>query len=328
MVNPSSLPKRGKKKNKKSKRRNPELLIVNPYSLDEDKEKKRAKMAKRKAKKRKKSRRKTKRRRKNPLSRRRRKNPGLEDIKTEFLGENLENVKTAALMAVGGGLALAVGTAAFGSRLGAGNVGKGLVAVLSGVVGGVVVKKLGEVTGSEFLSSAAVPGAMGAMVLGLWSIAQPLVEPWADKINAKLGFAAGLGSYIKEFQDDGSSGLGVTYYDEYTAGVSPGMDGWLGQPVTAGNPDEDLCGTPAGKKNPFCAPGMGAYEPLGDIYNNQRLGSFEAEPGFGGFVPETANPRDQQVADEMKHAAGHYGNYGSYEMGNEPFEIVDGIYGV
>ena len=121
-------------------------------------------MAKRKKAKRKsrsKGKRKT-RRRKNPLSRR---NPGLGEIKDEFLGHDLENVKTAALMAVGGGLALAVGTAAFGSRLGAGNVGKGAVAVLSGVIGGIVVKKIGEATGSEFLSSAAVPGAMGAMVL-------------------------------------------------------------------------------------------------------------------------------------------------------------------
>lgn len=298
MINPSSLPKRSKNKNKKSKRRNPELLIVNPYSLDKDKEKMRAKMAKRKAKKRKSRSRKGKRRRKNLLSKRRR-NPTLAEIKDEFLGPDLENVKTAALMAVGGGLALAVGTAAFGSRLGAGNVGKGLVAVLSGVVGGVVLKKVGEATGSEFLSSAAVPGAMGAMVLGLWSIAQPLVEPWADKINARFGFA-GLGSYTKEFED--SSGLGVTYYDEFTSGVSPGMDGWDG--TTAFNPED--C---PNKDNPFCAPGMGSYELLGDIYNTQRLGSFEAEPGFGGFVPETANPRDQQVADEMKHAAGHYGSY-------------------
>ena len=70
-------------------------------------------MAKRKKAKRKsrsKGKRKT-RRRKNPLSRRRR-NPGLGEIKDEFLGHDLENVKTAALMAVGGGLALAVVTAA------------------------------------------------------------------------------------------------------------------------------------------------------------------------------------------------------------------------
>lgn len=295
MVNPSGLPKRGKKKkSKKSRRRNPELLIVNPYSMDEDKEKKRAKMAKRKAKKRK-SRSKGRRRRKNPLSKRRR-NPGLGEIKEEFLGPDLENVKTAALMAVGGGLALAVGTAAFGSRLGTGNVGKGLVAVLSGVVGGVVAKKVGEALPGavgDFLSAAAVPGAMGAMVLGMWSIAQPVVEPWADTLNAKLGFA-GLGSWSKEFE-----GLGQAYYDEFTTGVAPGMDGYFGQPVVAA---ADLTDP---EENPF----LSGYEPLGDIYNSQRLGSFEAESGLGGFVPETANPRDQQVADEMKHASGHYGGF-------------------
>ena len=99
-------------------------------------------MAKRKAKKRKRSRK--ARRRKNPLSRRRRRrNPGLAEIKDEFLGPNLEVVKSAAIMAVGGGLALAVGTAAFGSRLGAGSVGKGAVAILSGVIGGVIAQKVG-----------------------------------------------------------------------------------------------------------------------------------------------------------------------------------------
>jgi hypothetical protein len=242
------------------------------------------------------------------LSKRRRKNPGLGDIKDEFLGHDLENVKTAALMAVGGGLALAVGTAAFGSRLGTGNVGKGAVAILSGVIGGVVAKKIGEALPGAvggFLSSAAVPGAMGAMVLGLWSIAQPVVEPWADTLNAKLGFA-GLGSWSKEFD-----GLGQAYYDEFTAGVSPGMDGYFGQPVVAAT---DLMDP---EDNPF----LSGYEPLGDIYNSQRLGSFEAERGLGGFVPETANPRDQQVADEMKHAAGDYGSYGGYEsMGGTLFE--------
>lgn len=296
MVNPSGLPsKRSKNKKSKSRRRNPELLIVNPYSLDEDKEKKRAKMAKRKAKKRK-SRSKG-RRRKNPLSKRRR-NPGLGEIKDEFLGPDLDNVKTAALMAVGGGLALAVGTAAFGSRLGSGNIGKGAVAILSGVVGGVIAKKVGEMLPGAlggFLSAAAVPGAMGAMVLGMWSIAQPMVEPWADTLNAKLGFA-GLGSWTKEFD-----GLG-SYYDEFTTGVAPGMAGYFGQPVIAAV--DDTC---ADGNNPFC--GVAGYEPLGDIYNSQRLGSFEAEPGFGGFVPETANPRDQQVADVMKHDAGHYGGF-------------------
>jgi hypothetical protein len=131
------------------------------------------------------------------------------------------------------------------------------------------------------------------MVLGLWSIAQPVVEPWADTLNAKLGFA-GLGSWTKEFD-----GLGQAYYDEFTTGVSPGMDGYLGQPVIAASDLTDP------EENPF----LSGYEPLGDIYNSQRLGSFEAEPGLGGFTPETPNPRDQQVADAMKHSGGHYGGY-------------------
>ncbi len=295
MVNPSGLPK--KKKKSKSKRRNPELLIVNPYSLEDVEEQtERAKMAKRKrkSKKSRKSRSRSKRR-KNPLARRRKNPLDFGTVKDKFLGPDLENVKMAAMMAVGGGLALAVGTAAFGSRLGGGNVGKGLTAVLSGVVGGIVISKLGEVAlpGNEMVQALAVNGAIGAMVLGAWAIAQPVVEPWADTVNAKLGFA-GLGSWSKEFE--GWSPMGQAYYDEFTTGVAPGMDGYFGQPVTAST---------AGEDNPF----LSGYEPLGDIYNSQRLGSFEAEPGLGGFVPETANPRDQQVADEMKHAAGHYGGY-------------------
>ena len=81
------------------------------------------------------------------------------------------------------------------------------------------------------------------------------------------------------------------------------------------------------EENPF----LGSYDPLGDIYNNQRVGSFEAEPGFGGFVPESANPRDQQVADEMKHSAGHYGSYefsGGTPSGGAPEWLVEDTQGV
>ena len=143
------------------------------------------------------------------------------------------------------------------------------------------------------------------MVLGAWALAQPIVEPWADKLNAKLGFA-GFGSFHREFEGYGS------YYDEFTPTVSPGNLKGYGQVTTASIEDVD---------NPFAnLEGMSGYEPLGDIYNSQRLGSFEAEPGFHGFVPETANPRDQQVADEMKHAAGHYGGYEGYgATPNDPF---------
>lgn len=313
MVNPSGLPKKKKKKNK-SRRRNPELLIVNPYSLeDHDEQKKKAKMAKRKRKSKKSRRRRSKR--KNPLARRRRrKNPlDLDSIKARFLGPDLDNVKQAAMMAVGGGLALAVGTAAFGSRLGGGALGKGLVAILSGVVGGVVVSELGKAVAPDvqFIQQLAVAGAMGAMVLGAWAIAQPVVEPWADNINARLGFA-GLGAWTKEFD-----GLGQAYYDEFTSGVAPGMDGYFGQPVIAATDLQSPADNPWIAAEDAAKGTMGAYEPLGDIYNSQRLGSFEAE-GLGGFVPETANPRDQQVADEMKHAAGMYGGYEG--MGGTLFE--------
>jgi hypothetical protein len=73
----------------------------------------------------------------------------------------------------------------------------------------------------------------------------------------------------------------------------------LGQPVVAAT---DLL-------NPEDNPFLSGYEPLGDIYNTQRLGSFESERGLAGFVPETPNSRDQQVADTMKNAAGDYGGY-------------------
>jgi hypothetical protein len=314
MVNPSKLRKKKSKKSK-SRRRNPELLIVNPYSLNEEgeKQKKRAKMAKRK----KKSKAKKSRRRKNPLARRRRRrNPDLGAVKDRFLGPDLENLKTAAVMALGGGLALGVGTAAFGTRLGAGNIGKGLVAVLSGVVGGLAIDFLGKTLGGDLggtLQSMAVPGAMGAMVLGAWTIAQPIVEPIADNLNAKLGFA-GLDAWTKEFEDRGLSGFGAVV-EEFSGkpvahpGRGKGLDEW-------GNVIETQSWVSDPSKNPF--QGYNGYEPLGDIYNDQRIGSFEAEPGFGVHEKEVANARDQQVADEMKHAAGHYGGY-EFSLGEGDF---------
>ena len=316
MVNPSDAPKKGKRKN-------PELLIVNPYSLDEkrDEQKQRAKMAKKS--------------RRNPS---RRRNPDFEAIKNKFLGPKLENVKTAAIMAAGGGFALAVGSAVAGAKFGDAATGsvlaKGVVAILSGVVGGVAADFLGQKTGITFLSDAAVPGAMGAMVLGIWSLVQAQVENAA----AKTIHSTGLAEWKAEFP--GIAGLGQSYYDEFTKTVSPGaapatsgkgVAGWLGQPVVAldglGQPVVALDGYGSDRDdNPF----MNGYEPLGDIYGSQRLGSFEAESGYGGgygeFVSEKGNPRDQQAADYMKAQAGAYGQVkksgmAGYEYGDvNPFD--------
>jgi hypothetical protein len=306
MVNPSDAPK-------KSRRKNPELLIVNPYSLDEkrDEQKQRAKMAKKN--------------RRNPS---RRRNPDFDAIKNKFLGPKLENVKTAAIMAAGGGFALAVGSAVAGAKFGDAATGsvmaKGLVAILSGVVGGVAADFLGQKTGITFLSDAAVPGAMGAMVLGIWSLVQAPVENAA----ATTIHSTGLAEWKAEFD-----GLGQSYYDEFTKTVSPGaapaappakgVAGWLGQAVTAPG-ESPFHGWNLGM-NPVTAPGtdnpFAGYEPLGDIYGSQRLGSFEAESGYGEFVSETGNPRDQQPADVMKAQAGAYGGkaLAGYE-GAGPFD--------
>lgn len=281
MVNPSSLPK--SKKNKKSRRRNPELLIVNPYSLNKEEKKGSSNMAK-------------KNRRKNPMVlRKRRRNPDVQAAVREVAGDKGKNIINALVAAVAGGASLAVGSKLLGEHVGQGSVGQGVLAVATGVGGGAAALMLADVVGpgtlGNFLRQAAIPGAVGAMTLGFWKIAQGPVEGW-------LG-GRGLAGWQKEFE-----GLGQTYYDEFTPGVSPGMSG-LGQPVVAAtdlmNPED----------NPFLSGrrGMNGYEPLGDIYNTQRLGSFESERGLAGFVPETPNPRDQQVADVMKNAAGDYGGY-------------------
>ena len=85
MVNPSETPKR-----KKSKRRNPELLIVNPYSLGDRKEKTM-------------SRTKRRRRRRNPNL------PTLEGLKTSAMGVlNVENLTQAAWIGASGAIAVGV----------------------------------------------------------------------------------------------------------------------------------------------------------------------------------------------------------------------------
>ena len=296
MVNPSDLP------NKKRRRRNPELLIVNPYSLDEDgkgkKKKKRAKMASKKRKKKSRSRSRNRSRSRSKRRRLARRNPAMGDLVKSVAGEGGKNIMYAGVAAVGGGAALAIGSKLLGERVGEGSVGQGILAVASGIGGGVVALKLSELLGpgrlGDFLRSAAIPGAIGAMTLGFWKIAQSPVEGFLEQRGL-----AGWGAWTKEFE--GYSPYGQAYYDEFTDSVSPGggnMNGF-GQPVVAAT---DLVDP---EDNPF----LSGYEPLGDIYNGQRIGSFETESGLAGFVPETANPRDQQVADEMKYAAGVYGGY-------------------
>jgi hypothetical protein len=297
-------------------------------------------MAKRKRKKRKS--RKTRRRR-NPLSRRRRRrNPDLGAVKDRFLGPDLENVKKAAIMALGGGLALGVGTAAFGTRLGAGNVGKGLVAVLSGVVGGLAVDFLGKTIGGDLgqmLQDAAVPGATGAMVLGLWAVAQPVVEPIAGNINAKLGFAGWLGDFGqgasggvldmiggKNRYVSDQPGFGQAYYDEFTHGVAPGMDGLgtvdmslvpdaLRAAVLNDEDDDEGVG--------FGIQGYNGYERLGDIYNGQRIGSFEAEPGFGSYQAAPLNTINQQDALAAAAAVARQGGAGFGAYGDADNQFID-----
>jgi len=266
LVNPSDLP------NKKSRRRNPELLIVNPYKLEKGNNG-RNQMAK------------NKNRRKNPLARRR--NPAIVETAKEVVSK--ENLKVVAAQAVGGGLALTLGTLLVGSRLGGlGAVGRAAVTVASGIGGAIILSQIGDrlagkVPHAQLLSAMAMPVATGAMVIGGWELARPV----AEALVAKARTAAGLGSWTKEFP-----GLGQTYWDEFPKGIAPGMDG-LGQNVIPHFKPED---------NLF----LSGYEPMGDVYNSGRLGSFEAESGFGGFVPEAANGRDQQVADQMKAAAGAF----------------------
>jgi hypothetical protein len=299
MVNPSKLPKR-------NRRRNPELLIVNPYSLDEKEKRKKANMAKKRKKARRSRSRKRSRRKKY------RRNPDFKMLAGQVLGENYANVKTAALMAVGGGLALGIATAALSSRVDtASNLGKGVIALAAGLGGGIAAAWVGETLGAEsgigrFLTAAAIPGAMGAMVLGFWTIAQPHVEPIADKMSAKLGFA----EWQPEYESlEGYSPYGA-FVDEFAQAKT--MDGF-GQPVVV---------DPTTQEIQFIEKeaGTSGYEPLGDIYNEQRLGSFEAEPGLGSFQPEVSNLINQQDYEATAAQAGTVASYFQGYDGNDPFE--------
>jgi len=263
-------------------------------------------MAKKKSRKKSRKSRKNKRRR-NPLSRRRRRNPDLGSLVKTIAGEGGENVINAAVGAVGGGAALAIASKLLGERLGEGTLGQGALAVAAGVGGGVVALLASNaLVGTspklaQFLATSAAPVATVAIGIGLWNMVQGQVTEWL----AGRGLA-GYGSWGKEF--DGY--LGQSVLDEFTSGVSPGTAGYLGAGVIADTENVE---------NVFAG-----YEPLGDIYGNQRLGSFEAEPGFAGHVAEIPNPADQQVADQMKHDAGHYGPLSGYgdHMFDPTFEVA------
>lgn len=314
MQNPSEPPKRKRKsKRKKSRmRRNPELLIVNPYSPDEDGNGKEKTMAKRKSRKRK-------------MSRRRRKNPvgGFDIKKTAFTilgadpatGElDYHNVKRAVMAAAGGGLALGVATAALGKHVETGtNMGKAIVALAAGVGGGVALHGIAEATDSDMLKELAVAGAFGAMVLGGWQLVQPFVEPAAETFSQKIGLAGWLGEEgISTYTSD------VAGWSPYGAFVEETVPG-LGQTVTAWT-EADTDALMAEQA------GLGSYEPLGDIYNSQRLGSFEGE-GLGKFVVEPTDAlmyqqdKDTAAAQIAKKKAG---GFAGYELAGEGAAVIGG----
>jgi len=303
-------------------RRNPELLIVNPYSLDDDEGKgKETNMAKRKG--RKKGRR---------MSKRRRRNPDIKKTINEILGTDpasgaldYHNVKRAVMAAAGGGLALGVATAALGKHVEVGtNMGKALVALAAGVGGGVALHAVAEATGMEALKELAVAGAFGAMVLGGWQLLQPFVEPVSEGINKKLGLAGWLG-------EDGMSTYtsdiaGWSPYGSYSEETVPGLDGGFGLSSLTESDVDALIAEKSGL-------GSTAYEPLGDIYNGQRLGAFEMESGFGAFVPEQADAllhqqdKDKAAAMIAKRKAG---GFGGYEFAGEGAAVIgsgDAVWG-
>lgn len=281
MVNPSKL-------NKKKLNRNPELLIVNPFegtgSPGHIKEEK--KMASKKR-------------------RMARRNPTV--VETAKKVVQLDTFKQAALLGIGGGAATAFGAAVVGRRFGESAFAPVAVATVGGILGAVVLDQLGERMNQPMLSQAAMPVAIGALALSIWELGRDPVLSTIDSLRVAVGLAPkppvlvpvapptvnGMGSdWEQEF-----SGLGQSYSDETKTGV--GLKGYESFGVVTADT--------AGQDNPFKKAGLSGYEPLGDIYGNQRLGSFEAE-GFGSFTPEEANWRDQQVADKMKSDAGVYGS--------------------
>ena len=226
----------------------------------------------------------------------RRRNPSVLQTAKSVL--NVSTAKEAAVVGIGGGAALALGAALVGQSLGTSKVAQVGIAAAGGLLGAVALSQLGERTGKKMVSDMAPKVALGAFALGLWELGR---EPVMNLIS-KARSAVGLSGWTKEFD-----GLGQAYYDEFS--VRKGVAGLGAGPnpiLSAGD-------------NPFMAArSLSGYEPLGDIVNTQRLGSFESETGFGGFVPEEANVRDQQIADQAKNSAGFYGGLGAATL-FEPF---------
>jgi len=280
LVNPSDAPK---KKKSKKRRKNPELLIVNPYKLKKG-QKRRTNMAKRKRKK--------SRKRKNPLARRRRRNPDVVASVKSVVNADMAKAVVAAV--VGGGAALTVGSALAGEKLGESNAAKAAVAVAGGVLGAVVLDQLSDRVPALSGLSKALPiqltpitaVALGAVALGTWELARGPVEDAITKARGAVGLAewdAEFGSWSDEWNRDNVL-----------------MPGGGAAQFAQGKPFSGLTAAIDPEDNEF-----GSYEPLGDIYNNQRLGSFESE--FGAFEAETALARDQQVRDEMAYQKGLIG---------------------
>lgn len=253
MVNPSPAPKK----------RNPDLLIVNPYKNGGNK------MS-------------SKKRRRNPTA-----------LATAEQVVSVKNLKTAGIATVGGLAALAAGTALVGDRVGAGKLAQAVAAVAGGVVGAVVLDQLGEKLNKPELSALVPTVALGALVIGF---AEALRDPVTSAISSARS-AVGLSDWGPEFKP--LSGLGQTYSDEFHGGRGKPA-GLQGLAALTSGPNPSSKGLP----NPFTfgsnSGRLSAYEPLGDLFGTQRLGSFEAESGFGAFVPEIANPINQQIAESMK----------------------------
>lgn len=190
--------------------------------------------------------------------------------------------------AVGGGAAMALGAAVGGKAGIAGNLPMAGVGLGSGIVGAALLDFIGrKVPKAAILRQVAPAVAAGAVTLTAWEL---LRQPTMDYAVTPLRNAIGLAGWTNEFD-----GLGQSYYDEFSTKRSAAG---LGTPVTV---------PPSAGDNPFLAQGMSGYEQLGNVYDSQRLGSFERETGMGGFTPEVFNPANQQDADVAAHQAGVYG---------------------
>lgn len=314
MVNPSEPPKR-----KRGRRRNPELLIVNPYSLGDRKEKTMAR---------------TKRRR------RRRRNPSvagvISAVKSSAEGVlNVENLKQAAWIGASG----AVATGVLAGRLGnlipalpsvAGFNLTGLVvslavgvttAAVGGVVGGLLPGQVGSL-----VNKFAVAGSQGALIFGLASFLAPLTARATALVPG-----AGLGAFMKmPFSEPDRVAQGYQGYEPEGRWVPNAGQEYvrMSNIVPTITPAQVAQATPSG---------LGGYERLGDIYGSQRLGSFEREGNLGGFVAEPSNTINQQTADEAamdaaheKHEGGGWDaaaqaqGYGAYESFGAPGQLTGG----